>query len=121
MNSFATTPSDTVSSVSWVSYILHFVVALAAVVPGFQVGVGLLVVAFVLDLFMKSDSRGTFQEAHYSWRLRSVVWAGVLYAVTAPLWLLLVLPGWFAWGVISLWFLYRIVRGMLALSDRRPV
>ena len=39
----------------------------------------------------------------------------------ALLWLLLIAPGWIAWGIISLWFLYRIVKGMLALSDRRAV
>jgi len=45
----------------------------------------------------------------------------VLYIVTAPLWLLLIAPGWIAWGIISLWFLYRIVRGMLAMSNNRAV
>ena len=27
-----------------------------------------------------------------------------------------ILPGWIAWGLISLWFLYRIVRGMVAMN-----
>jgi len=44
-----------------------------------------------------------------------------LYLLTSPLWLLLIAPGWVAWGLISLWFLYRIAKGMLALSDRRAV
>jgi uncharacterized membrane protein len=34
---------------------------------------------------------------------------------------LLIAPGWIAWGVISLWFLYRVLRGWLALNDRRPM
>ena len=37
-----------------------------------------------------------------------MLWAGGLYLVTAPLWLLLFVPGWIAWGVISIWFLYRV-------------
>lgn len=32
-----------------------------------------------------------------------------LYLITSPLWLLLIAPGWIAWGLISIWFLYRIV------------
>lgn len=32
-------PSDTVNAVSWVSYLLHFVVAVAAVLPGIQASV----------------------------------------------------------------------------------
>jgi uncharacterized membrane protein len=80
-----------------------------------------LIVAFIADLVMDGDAKGTYQESHYSWRRSSVLWASGLYLITAPLWLLLIVPGWIAWGLISLWFLYRIVRGMLALSDRRPV
>jgi uncharacterized membrane protein len=37
------------------------------------------------------------------------------------LWLLLIAPGWIAWGLISLWFLYRVLRGWLALNDRRAM
>jgi uncharacterized membrane protein len=114
-------PSDTVSSVSWVSYLLHFVVAVAAVVPFLHASVFLLIVAFIADMVMQGDASRTFQESHYSWRLKSVVIASLLYLVTSPLFLLLYVPGWIAWGLISLWFLYRIVKGMIALSDRRPV
>jgi uncharacterized membrane protein len=34
---------------------------------------------------------------------------------------LLYLPGAIAWLVISIWFLYRIVRGMVAMNNNRPV
>ena len=30
-------------------------------------------------------------------------------------------PGWIAWGLISIWFLYRIVRGMVNMNDNRPM
>ena len=50
-----------------------------------------------------------------------MIWAGVLYLVTAPLWLLFLVPGWIAWTIISLWFLYRIVRGMVAMSNNRAL
>ena len=114
-------PTDTVNSVSWVSYLLHLVVAIAAVVPGIQASVLLLIVAFIADIVMQGEAGGTYQESHYTWRLKSVVIASVLYLVTSPLFLLLYVPGWMAWGLISIWFLYRIVKGMLALSDRRGV
>ena len=44
-----------------------------------------------------------------------------LVLLTAPLWLLFLIPGWIAWALISLWFLYRIVRGMLAMSRQEPL
>ena len=105
----------------WVSYLLHLIVAVGAVIPGAQPGAVLLIIALVIDLVKKSDAEGTWQASHYSWRIRTVLWAGVLYVVTAPLWVLFVLPGWIAWGLISIWFLYRIVRGMVAMNKDQAV
>jgi uncharacterized membrane protein len=104
-----------------VSYALHAVVAVSALLPGVQASIALLVVAFILDMVKRGDAQGSWQASHFGWRIRSVLWAGGLYIVTAPLWLLLIAPGWIAWGIISIWFTYRIVRGWLALSDGRPV
>ena len=107
--------------VGHISYALHAIVAVGAVLPGAQGSVLLLLVAFVLDLAKRGDAAGSWQESHFRWRIRSVMFAGIAYALTAPLWLLLIAPGWIAWGVISLWFLYRVLRGWLALIDRRAM
>jgi uncharacterized membrane protein len=113
--------AQSLKRVGWFSYILHLIVAVAAAVPGAQWGAGLLIVALVIDLVKKSDAEATWQASHFSWRIRSVIWAGVLYVITIPLWLLLVLPGMIAWAVISIWFLYRIVKGMVRMNDSRAV
>lgn len=103
-------------TIGHISYALHAIVAVAAVLPGTQVSVLLLLAAFVLDLVKRSDAAGTWQESHFRWRIRSVIFAAIAYVVTIPLWLLLVLPGWIAWGLISIWFLYRVVRGWMRLG-----
>jgi uncharacterized membrane protein len=108
--------AQSLKTVGWVSYILHLIVAVAAVVPGAQVGAGLLIVALIIDLVKQSDAAGTWQASHFAWRIRTVIWAGVLYLVTLPLWLLLLVPGMIAWAVISIWFLYRIVKGMVRMN-----
>ena len=108
-------------SVGHISYALHAIVAVGAVLPGAQGSVLLLLVAFALDLVKRGDAAGSWQESHFRWRVRSVVFAAIAYALTAPLWLLLLAPGWIAWGVISLWFLYRVLRGWLALNDRQAM
>jgi uncharacterized membrane protein len=97
------------------------VVAVAAVVPGAQPSNALLVIALIIDLVKRGDAEGSWMANHFSWRIRSVVWAGILYLVTAPLWLLFFIPGWIAWTVISIWFLYRIVRGMVAMNRIQAV
>ena len=108
-------------TIGHISYALHAIVAVGAVLPGAQGSVLLLLLAFLLDLVKRDAARGSWQESHFRWRIRSVVIAAIAYAVTAPLWLLLIAPGWIAWGIISLWFLYRVLRGWLALNDRKPM
>lgn len=105
-------------TVGHISYALHLVVAVGAVLPGVQASIVLLIAAFILDLVKKDEAANTWQESHFRWRIRSVLWAGGLYVLTLPLWLLLVAPGWIAWVLISIWFLYRIVRGWLNLNNR---
>ena len=108
-------------SLGHTSYALHAIVAVGAVLPGAQGSVLLLLLAMVLDLVKRGDAAGSWQQSHFRWRIRSVLFASIAYALTAPLWLLLIAPGWIAWGVISLWFLYRVLRGWLALNDRRAM
>jgi uncharacterized membrane protein len=99
-----------------VSYVLHLIVAVGALIPGGQFGPMLLIIALVIDLIKRGDAVGTWHASHFRWRIRTVIIAAVLYAVTAPLWLLFVLPGWFAWLGVSIWFLYRIVTGMVRMN-----
>ena len=122
MNDIVDVPdTQQLKTIGHISYFMHAVVAVGAVLPGVQASVLLLLIAFFLDMFKRDDARGTWQESHFSWRIRSVLWAGALYLITAPLWLLLLIPGWIAWGLISLWFLYRIARGWLNLSSNTPM
>lgn len=108
--------AEALKTIGWVSYLLHLIVAVGAVMPSAQPGIVLLLVALVIDLIKRDDARGTWQASHFAWRIRTVLWAGLLYLVTLPLWLLLILPGWLAWVAISIWFLYRIVKGMVRMN-----
>ena len=95
--------AQSLKTVGWVSYLMH------------------LIVALIIDLVKKGDAEGTWQASHFSWRIRTVIWAGVLYVVTFPLFLLLYLPGAIAWAVISIWFLYRIVKGMVRMNANQAM
>ena len=121
LNAEDTLRARNLKTVGWVSYVLHLIVAVAVLLPGAQASPVLLLVALVIDLVKRDSAAGTWQASHFSWRIRSVLWAGLLYLLTLPLWLLLIAPGWIAWGVISLWFLYRIIKGMVAMTAGEPV
>lgn len=112
---------QSLNTIGTISYILHLIVAVGALIPGGQMGPLLLLVALVIDLVKRSDAEGTWHASHFRWRIRTVIIAGLLYAVTAPLWLLFILPGWIAWLLISIWFLYRIVTGMVRMNKGLPM
>ena len=107
---------QSLNTVGTISYILHLIVAIGALIPGGQFGTVLLIVALIIDLVKRSGAEGTWHASHFRWRIRTVVIAALLYVVTAPLWLLFFLPGWIAWALISIWFLYRIVSGMVRMN-----
>ena len=124
-----TTPTDNLSvanlqslnTIGTISYVLHLVVAIAALVPGGQFGTTLLLVALILDMVKRDDAQGTWHASHFRWRIRSVLIAGGLYIVTFPLFLLFYIPGAIAWAIISLWFLYRIVTGFIAMNKGQEI
>ena len=113
---------QSLNTIGTISYVLHLVVAIGAVLPGIlQASVSLLLVALVLDIAQRKRAEGTWHASHFRWRIRSVFIAGILYLGTAPLFLLLYVPGWIAWFIISLWFLYRIIVGFIAMNNGHEV
>jgi uncharacterized membrane protein len=75
----------------------------------------------------QADARGTFLESHFSWQIRTfwfaLLWVLVILALSLPLMLVaigfLTLPAGYV--LLGIWVIYRIIRGWLALGDRRPV
>ena len=71
----------------------------------------------------RDDARGTWVESHYRWQIRTF-WFALLWFVIA--WILIVTILGAVIGVpflvvLTLWLVYRIVRGWLRLNDRRPM
>ncbi len=63
--------NDSNRTISWVSYILHLIVAVSAIIPGAQVGPVLLVVALVMDLLKKGDVRKPWMARQFNFRIRT--------------------------------------------------
>jgi len=112
---------QSLNTVGTISYVLHLIVAVSAIVPGGQMGPLFLVVALILDMVNRDRAAGTWHASHFRWRIRTVLIAAALYLLTFPLWLLLLVPGWIAWTVISIWFLYRIVTGFMAMNKGQEI
>ena len=50
---------QTLKTIGHISYFLHAVVAIGAVLPGVQGSVLLLLIAFALDMWKRDEARGT--------------------------------------------------------------
>ena len=85
------------------------------------------IVAVIMNYVRQADARGTFLESHFSWQIRTFwfawLWFFVILALSLPL--MLVAIGFFTlpagYVLVGFWVVYRIIRGWLALNDRRPV
>ena len=112
---------QSLNTVGTISYVLHLLVAIGAIIPGGQLGPVFLVAALVIDLVNRERAVGSWHASHFRWRIRTVLIAAGLYLVTAPLWFFLLVPGWIAWTAISIWFLYRIVTGFMAMNKGQEI
>jgi uncharacterized membrane protein len=85
------------------------------------------IVAVIMNYARRSDVRGTFLESHFDWQIRTfwfaLLWLVVVWGVSLPLMLVLVgfVTLWAGHVLVGIWVVYRIIRGWMALSERRPV
>ena len=79
------------------------------------------VVAMIINYVKRPDLPDAFYLSHFRWQSRSFWYTLLALMLTAPLWALFVFPGWVAWSIIGLWYLYRFVRGWWAFAEGRPM
>ena len=83
------------------------------------------IIAVILNYVKRSEARGTWLESHFRWQIRTF-WFGLLWVALCLLFVILtlgigILIAWLPLGFVGLWFIYRIARGWLALTERRPM
>jgi uncharacterized membrane protein len=123
-----TDPMPSVVTVAHIVYALHtfaIVVGIAgsATVIGSFIGSVPSIVAVILNYVKRGDARGTWAESHYRWQIRTF-WFAVLWFAIAVLLIVTILGaviGVPILVVLTLWLIYRIVRGWLRLRDKRPM
>jgi uncharacterized membrane protein len=85
------------------------------------------IVAVIMNYVRRSAVRGTFLESHFRWQIRTF-WFALLWSVAIVLlslpFMLIIIGFAFAWiglSALGIWIAYRVIRGWLALKDRRPM
>ena len=83
------------------------------------------IIAVILNYVKRSDVRGTWLESHFRWQIRTF-WFGLLWVSICVVFVILTLGlglliAWLPIGLVGFWFIYRVLRGWLALRDKRPM
>jgi uncharacterized membrane protein len=100
------------------------IVGTATVIGAFLLGWPSLI-AVILNYVKRGDVRGTWLESHFRWQIRTF-WYGLLWVALCGVFIVMtlgigILIVWLPLIVVAVWFIYRVVRGWLALRDRRPM
>ena len=78
-------------------------------------------IAIVINYVKRDELPNDFYRSHFRWQSRSFWYTLAALLLTLPLWLLFVFPGWVAWTLIGLWYLYRFVRGWWAFAENQAM
>lgn len=71
----------------------------------------------IINYIKLDDVRNTWIEPHFRWQIRTF-WIGLLWTVIGIVTTFIII-GWFILLGISIWIIYRIVKGALALNEGR--
>ena len=128
----ATPTHPSASIVRWTEliYALHAfslltgILGAATVVGAFLTGWP-SIIAVILNYVKRSEARGTWVDSHFKWQIRTfwfgLLWISLCFAFIIVTFGIGILIAWLPIALVSCWFVYRVVRGWMALRDNRPM
>lgn len=110
--------NEALRKVALLDYLLH--------IAGLLFSMGLLsVVALIINYVKRDDAVGTIYRSHMDWMIATFWWTLFWVVVSfIPSMVLAVMSLgllWFLFVIPGLWFLYRMVKGLLRLLDGRAI
>lgn len=93
-----------------ITYILYLV--------GFVVGITGLI-AIIMNYVKRNEMRGTWLESHVDWQIKTF-WYSLLGYIVGFL-LTAILIGYVIILVVFIWHVYRLIKGLIALNDNKPI
>ena len=83
------------------------------------------IIAVIINYLKRDAARGTWIESHFRWQIRTF-WYGLLWVALCMLFIIGtlgigILIAWLPLGLVTIWFIYRVARGWLALRDAKAM
>ena len=98
--------------------VMNVLYALHAVAP-FTLW-SLSVVALIVNYIKRADEHDALFVLHHNYMITTFWWSLLWLVITSPLFVLLIVPGFVAWTLIGVWYVYRFVRGWIRFSNQQP-
>ena len=121
-------PSSSLVTLTHVLYAMHGFSALMGLLSPVLIVTAFLsgwpsIIAVIINFVKRNDVRGTYLDSHFSWQVRTFFYALLWVVVMMLLFMTLILipVAWVLSFGVGIWILYRIIRGWLALLDRKPI
>jgi len=127
-NTRSVVPAQALVTLTHVIYGLHAFSAITGLTSAAFVVTAFLsgwpsIIAVIINYVKRSEVRGTYLDSHFGWQIRTF-WYAVLWFVIGAVLIATVLGmmvGVPLLIVTGLWVLYRIARGWITLTDRKPM
>ena len=121
-------PGEGMIKLTHLIYALHALseitgIATSATIVGSFVGGIPSIIAVILNYVKRGEVRGSWLDSHFSWQIRTF-WYAAMWIVVAYLMFITIIGIPFFFVIVALaglWVMYRVVRGWLALNDRRAM
>lgn len=94
-----------------IAYVLHIIGPFTAFV--------LNVAGLILNHIKAATTTNHFIRSHHSWMLRTFWWS-LLWSIISGV-LCLILIGYLGLLAVGIWWIYRVVRGLINYSERLPM
>ena len=130
-NSFtgnAPSPREGLVTLTHAIYALHGFSVLTGILSSALVVTAFLsgwpsIIAVILNYVKRSEVRGTWVESHFRWQIRTFWFAlAWLLAGAVPFFTLIGIPiAMLIWIATGVWVVYRIVRGWVALVEKKAM
>lgn len=105
-----TAEESSLRTLTHVVYALQALAFLTVVTP---------IVGVVINYVKWEDAAGTFYESHFRWQIRTFWW-GLFWQVVGGITVFLGV-GFFVLFAAGVWYIYRIVKGWLRLSENKTM
>ena len=104
--------------------LLTGILGAATVIGAFLIGWP-SIIAVIMNYIKRGEARGTWLDSHFRWQIRTfwfgLLWYALCWMFVIGTFFIGVFIVWLPLGVLTIWFIYRVARGWMALRDKRPM